>query len=153
MARKEITVTIATEGRDQGKRFKITEMSAAAGERWAIRAFLALARSGVVIPDYVQDMGWAGMATIGLRAFAGISYELAQPLLDEMLQCVQIVEPNVTRGLTEDDVEEIATYVELRREVFQLHVDFSKVAGHLKSRQATGGSSPSDTQTSGLSSD
>ena len=45
MARKVEYITIDQEGRDQGKTFKITEMPALKAEKWATRAFLALAAS------------------------------------------------------------------------------------------------------------
>ena len=148
MARRETSLRISAEGRDQGKVFLLKEMSAFAGESWATRAFLALARSGTEIPEDLEAAGWAGIASMGLKAFAGLTYEEAAPLLSEMLDCVHIVEEALTRPLTEDDVEEIATIVQLRREVFLLHVDFSKVVALLKSQKATTDQTQSDTPTS-----
>ena len=143
MARKTLDLKITATGRDKGKRFLITEMSARGAERWAFRAFLALARAGADVPEDVEAAGFAGLATFGLRAFAGVAYEEAEPLLDEMLYCVEIYpEPKDTRihrPLIEDDVEEVETLLLLRKEVFRLHVDFSKVASLLKSREATKG--------------
>lgn len=135
MARKvkEITITGDADNRDAGKTFQITEMSAMAAERWATRAFLALARSGVEIPDDIAARGLQGVAALGWQALSGIAYHDAEPLLAEMLGCVQIAEKHATRKLTEDDVEEIATYLTLRKEVFALHVDFSKLAGRSNS--------------------
>ena len=66
--RKTKTVTIESENRDHGKCFLLTEMSAAAAEKWAARAFLALAKSGVNLPDGVADMGLAGVAAAGAGA-------------------------------------------------------------------------------------
>ena len=142
MARKTLTYAVATPGRDQNKTFLLTEMSAFAAERWAMRAFLALARSGVDIPEEIETAGMAGLALVGVRAFAGVAYDDLAPLLDEMMTCVQMVpdpaRPQVVRPLFgEDDVEEVATLLELRREVFGLHVDFSAVAALWKSRVAT----------------
>ena len=141
MARKSKTLTIAAAGRDQGKVFVITEMSALAAEKWSARAFLALARSGMDIPANIEEMGMAGIALVGARAFAGSEYEDLEPLLDQMLGCVQVKpdpgNPALTRPLIEDDVEEIATLLELRREVMGLHVDFSVVAAWWKARAAT----------------
>jgi len=155
MARNVKTLTITAAGRDRGKVFVLTEMSAMAAEKWAARAVLALARSGVDVPANLDDMGMMGVAILGVRAFAGAEYEDVAPLLDEMMLCVTYkpdpTQP-LTRALIDDDVEEIATLLELRREVMELHVNFSDVAGWWKSRRAAADpESPasSDTPTSG----
>jgi len=128
MARKEKTVTITAAGRDAGKVFHITEMSAVAAEAWGTRALLALARSGVDLPDNIAEMGLAGIAVVGVKALGGLNYEDAKPLLAEMLACVQAVpDPSrgmVRRALIDDDTEEVATLLQLRQEVVNLHVDF-----------------------------
>ena len=115
-------------------------MSAAQAEDWALRAFLALARSGADIPENVEEAGFAGIATMGLKAFAGMTHADARPLMDEMFStCVEIIpdpsKPQVRRSLVDDDTEEVATRLWLRGEVFKLHVDFSKVAALLNSRK------------------
>jgi hypothetical protein len=140
MARRTATVTVSAGGRDQNKQFVLTEMSAADAEDWALRAFLALARSGVQIPDDVEAAGFAGIATMGLKALGGATHADVKPLMDEMFSlCIRRLpnpaEPHVVRGLVDDDTEEVATRLWLRSEVFKLHVDFSKVAGLLSSRK------------------
>jgi len=45
------------------------------------------------------------------------------------------VKPEIVRGLIEDDIEEVATRIQLRKAVFELHVDFSQAAGQLTSGQ------------------
>lgn len=142
MTRKTKFFPVETAGRDQGKLFLLTEMSALAAERWAQRAFLVLARSGVDVPDDIETMGFVGWASFGMKAFARSYFEEVQPLLDEMLGCIQVVpDPGrreVTRAcVADDDFEEVLTIAQLRREVLDLHVDFSVVASLLKSRQAT----------------
>jgi len=149
MARKTLTVMITAEGRDKGKMFVLTEMSATQAEKWAARALLALGASGVEIPDGIEGQGLAGVAAIGIRAFAGLPWHLAEPLLDEMFRCVSFVpnpsQPNVVRGtavgavgpMVEDDIEEIATRVRLREEVISLHLGFSISAYISKFRQAS----------------
>lgn len=128
MARKMVTYTEQAEGRDKGKTFVLTEMSASQSERWAIRAFLALAQSGVEIPDSVASSGFAGLFQIGTDALAKIPFSIAEPLLDEMWSCVQIMpnvaQPGVVRGLIEDDIEEIATRIKLRAQTLKLHSGF-----------------------------
>ncbi|MGC1062809.1 hypothetical protein WKH44_16025 [Pantoea agglomerans] len=131
MARKELFYT-ETAGRDTGKVFYIREMSAAQAEWWAIRAGMAMARSGVDLPDNFADMGIAAMAGTGLKMVSQIPPAEAKPLLDELMECVQCVpdaaNQNIKRRLIDDDIEEIATRLKLRAEVFKLHVDFFQAA-------------------------
>lgn len=126
--RKTLDVVIADENRDQGKVFFITEMPASQSEKWAFRAIAALAKSGVELPDDVQTMGMAAIAAMGFQALAGINFADAEPLLDEMMACVEIVpEPSkaqVRRPLIETDAEEVLTRLRLRRAVFELHTGF-----------------------------
>lgn len=125
MARKTLTITIDTAGRDKGKVFVLTEMPASQAERWALRALSALASSGVEVPDDLRDAGFAGIARLGIQAFGNLPWEKAEPLLDEMFRCVQVQpSPKVVRDLIEDDIEEIATRLKLRMELFKLHADF-----------------------------
>ncbi len=129
MSRKTKIVTIQNEGRDKGKKFHITEMSAVRAEKWAARAFLALAHAGVEIPEEVKGAGMAAIAVIGLRALGNVSFSEAEPLLDEMMSCVQYMPdpkyPINLRSLIEDDIEEVITLAMLRSEVFELHTGFS----------------------------
>lgn len=146
MARKEITVTIDADGRDQGKVFFIKELSAQKAEDWAARLLLALTRNGVQVPENVLDMGMAGIAAVGIRSIGGIPWDQAKPLLDEMMRCVRIqpspsTRPNIVRALNDngddgDDIEEITTRITLREAWITLHTGFS-IAGFLsKSREA-----------------
>jgi hypothetical protein len=124
---------VATEGRDKGKRFLITEMPALKAERWAIRALMALARSGVEIPDDAKGAGMAALAHAGLKALHSMTFDEVQPLLDEMWSCVQaipnpqlpeFVRPLVMHEAEGDDLEEISTIWTLRERIFRLHTDF-----------------------------
>jgi len=132
MARKVITTTITDEGRDKGKVFVLTEMPASQAERWALRAFLALAKADIEVPDNLAQMGMAGIALIGVQALLRAPWQEVEPLLDEMLQCIQIQatpgKPGTTRSLVEDDIEDVATRLKLRAELLKLHMDFSKPA-------------------------
>jgi hypothetical protein len=129
MARKTLTYAVQNDGRDAGKHFLLTEMPASQAERWAIRAFLAMAKGGIELPDGIEQSGMAGIAKAGLGLLLKIPYEDALPLLDEMMGCVQIIpNPNnrsVVRDLLEDDIEDVMTRFKLRKEVFGLHMDFS----------------------------
>lgn len=125
----------ATDGRDAGKRFLITEMSSAASERWARRALHCMGKSGVDIPPELLFAGMAAVAVIGLRALVAAPTVDVDALMDEMMDCVQIIEPALTRKPTEDDIEEPLTIVRLRDEVFKLHTGFS-LAGVLSQASA-----------------
>lgn len=160
MARKTAVVTITDEGRDRGKVFVLKEAPAAQAERWATRALLALARSGVEMPANAEGAGWAGIAYLGFQALSKLSFDEVQPLLDEMWQCVTLQpdpkHPEITRPLywggpdgEGSDIDEIATMVKLRAEVFALHSGFS-LPGVLSTSPtstttSTSGESPSTT--------
>lgn len=138
MARKQATVTITAEGRDKGKVFEITEMPASQSEEWAGRALFAMLNAGVQIPDNIASGGLAGVASLGIDALTKVSFEAAKPLLDQMFSCIKIKpSATVTRDLIEDDIEEVATRLRLRKEVWNLHVDFSTAAGSSTSGQAS----------------
>lgn len=135
MGRRTKLVTITDEGRDKGKKFLITEMEASQAEAWAFRVLLALGSSNAEIP--APETGMAGLAQIGLRGLLGLPWLVAEPLLKEMFQCVQVCpdekNPSFVRSLEpaesgDYDIEEIATRFRLRKEIFQLHVDFSSAA-------------------------
>lgn len=130
MARKTAMIKIDKTNRDHGKLFLITEMDADKAEDWAMRVFFALMSANVELPDGVEDLGMAGLAEIGLKALGGLKFEVAKPLINEMLDCVQIIvdpaKTHVHRDLVPSDIEEVSTRLTLRSEVFNLHVDFSE---------------------------
>lgn len=130
MARKTANVTIDDDGRDRGKVFVLTELPASRAEAWAYRALLALIAGGVEVPDGFEKMGMAGMAEIGIRALSSLKWDVAEPLLAEMWECVRIMpdasKPQLIRNLIEEDIEEISTRIKLRAEVWALHADFLK---------------------------
>ncbi len=151
MARKSKVVTIDAEGRDKGKQFVLTEMSARAAEAWATRALLGLSKAGVEVPDEAMDAGAAAIISFGARALTSMAWPDAEPLLAEMLACVQIVpnpsRPEVMRALIDDDTEEVGTLLKLRGEVVELHTGFS-VAAALSTLGQAAKMRPSATSTS-----
>lgn len=130
MARKTKIIRIpADSGRDGGKTFLLTEMSAAEAEKWAIRAVSAIANGGLDIPPDVIQMGMSALVAIGFRGLLTMGFGDAEPLLDEMMDCVQIVpdpkKPDIVRPADDEDIEEVTTRLMLRSEVFELHTGFS----------------------------
>lgn len=136
MARKtlDVTITGAPDNRDAGKTFHLTEMSASQAERWASRAFRALARGKVDFPADIEGAGIAELAQFGLKALSGVDDDTFDGLMSEVMSCVQIRERAGIRSLTDDDIEEVSTRLKLRAEVFQLCTGFSLTAA--KSRLA-----------------
>lgn len=133
MARKEKYITIEAENRDKGKMFFIQEMAADKAERWGIRAISALVAAGAEIPENIQGMGMAALAAEGVKSFAKVPFDVSEPLLNELLGCVQIVpdptKKDIKRSDIRRDIEEASTYIRLRVEAFKLHLDFFGVAG------------------------
>ena len=115
----------ATKGRDNGKVFKLEELSADAAEWWAIKCFLAIGNSGLDVPDELASQGMAGLVAFGVQALFKLKQEDAKPLLDEMMQCVKLKSSgNIVRELVSDDIEEVMTRFELRKAVIDLHTGF-----------------------------
>lgn len=115
--------------RDNGKTFVLTEMSAYAGQDWSLRALLALAASGVQLPEGALTTGWAGLAGFGVTALLQAPYAALRPLLDEMLGQAQY-EHNPKHPLQAISpgpnclVEEIKTFLTLHVALIKLHVSF-----------------------------
>jgi len=119
--------------RDNGKTFVLTEMDAYSGQDWALRALLALAASGVQLPDGALSTGWAGLAGFGVTALLQAPYGALKPLLDEMLAQAKyqhdpkhplqaiVSGPNCV-------VEEIRTFLTLQVALVKLHTGFSPAA-------------------------
>lgn len=148
--RKTKTVAIEMEGRDKGKQYVLTEMSALAAEKWAARALLALSHAGVQVPEDVESAGMAHLAAFSMQALNMARWDELEPLLDEMLTCVQYVpdpsHPNFSRPVSaEGDIEEVQTILYLRAEVFDLHTGFS-IAANLRARMAATSPAPSETE-------
>lgn len=145
--RKEETVVVpASGGRDAGKHFFITEFSADQQERWAVRALLAATASGVDIPEDTIALGMGAVLALGLRQLLTMSFAEAVPLLDEMMECVQIrpdpKKPDVMRRPDDDDIEELTTRLLLRNRIVELHTGFS-IADSLSKLGKVAASSPS----------
>lgn len=124
MALKTQTITIEN-GRDKGKQFLITEMPAAKIDNWAMRVLLALAGAGIDAAE--ANEGMLGLARVAFEALGKIPPDTALPLLDELLECVQIVPQGGSPrplDLSLNDVEDFTNLWRFRKEVFRLHIDF-----------------------------
>lgn len=135
MARKEIPFIVEEEGRDKGKEFLITEMSAWDADSLAQDIFRAMGDSNYSsIPADVIAMGCAGLATVGLSVISASSPEVARQLRDRLMSTVDIVITNdgqrqqrkVNGSL---DFEEVSTIRSLLDKVFQVNFDFLTIAG------------------------
>jgi hypothetical protein len=131
LARRTTTIIISDPGRDKDKYFLLTEKPAMQAEKWAIRALQAAVKAGVNIPDDMISRGMATVFAIGIQTLAGMNFSEAEPLMDELMECVKIIRdpkhpemafPLIPGG---DDIEEITTVARLQREVIQLHINFS----------------------------
>lgn len=126
MSRIEKKLTITSADRDNGKVFVITEMAPRVGHKWATRALFALMNSGFEVPDELLESGFAGLATLGIKALGKAQIEVMEPLLDELFECVRFVpdpsKPNVMLSDVDRHVEEIKTLFLLQKEVLTLHV-------------------------------
>ena len=122
-----VTIKITKKGRDYGKEFVLTPLSAWDAEELAGRAMFAMMNAGIQIPEGILESGLSGLAALGIRALSRISFEQAKPLLDQLMTCVKVKSSEkVTRPLLHNDAEiqEVSTLLTLRKEVIKLHLDF-----------------------------
>lgn len=135
MARKEIPFIVETEGRDKGKEFLITEMSAWDADTLAQDIFRAMGDSNYSsIPADVIAMGCAGLATVGLSVISASSPEVARQLRDRLMSTVDIIITNDGQRQQRKvngsmDFEEVSTIRTLLDKVFQVNFDFLTIAG------------------------
>ncbi|EAA8256849.1 hypothetical protein [Salmonella enterica] len=135
MARKEIPFIVEEEGRDKGKEFLITEMSAWDADSLAQDIFRAMGDSNYSsIPPDVIAMGCAGLATVGLSVISASSPEVARQLRDRLMSTVDIIITNDGKRQQRKvngslDFEEVSTIRSLLDKVFQVNFDFLTIAG------------------------
>lgn len=133
MRKVERVVVPADFGRDAGKTFEVTEKSAMEAEKWAWRLALAVKGTSAQIPEAIAPLGYVAIAIRGINSLlaADVDFARIEPLLDEMMACVQIVRnPAGGSGLATplvgtDDIEEVRTISWLRSEVLRIHTNFS----------------------------
>ena len=129
MARKEKIITLE-DGRDKGKRIKITEMSAWDATEWADDLLLSAMANGVDIPSFA---GMSGVAEVGFALLGKLSKKDAKEALNKLLSCCKhLPDPKndaIAIEIDHDILEEMASFYKLRMEAFKLHVNFFQSAG------------------------
>lgn len=141
MSRKNKILKITDRGNEL--EFRITEMSVRSLEFWLIRAGLALAKTGVIGKMEINGTEDVIVAVAkflredGLASLGKINAPEVMELLDELLLCCEHKVGNSYETLTSDVVDgvisDVSTLFTLQKEAFLLHVNFSKLAGNLKS--------------------
>lgn len=120
--RKEVEITIE-EGRDKGKTFKITEMSATQADRWTLKVLCLFGKGGIVL----EELAKMDFNTI-IKIMGDVSYDMAEPLLDELLECASFKKDGVyvpmKGSMIESVVEDFRTLYRLRLEALQLVLGF-----------------------------
>ena len=122
--RRTKVVTITDEkSRDSGKQFMVTEMDAEAAEWWAVRVLKGLLGSDA---DVDLSAPLSQLARFAFIALAKMPAAELKPLLDEMKPCIKVLLPDgkTTRDLLPSDIEEIFTWLELRKSVFEVMTGF-----------------------------
>jgi hypothetical protein len=128
--RNSKTITIES-GRDKGKTFVITEMPVVQADDWAMRAIITVANGGIDVGDLRSEMGMLGIGNILLKALSNIRAEEAIPLLNELLECAQIVPSggNAREIELNTDIRDVKTLFRLRAEAIAVHLDFLTQGG------------------------
>lgn len=120
--RKEVEITIE-EGRDKGKTFKITEMSATQADRWTLKVLCLFGKGGIAL----EELAKMDFNTI-IKIMGDVSYDMAEPLLDELLECASFKKDGVyvpmKGSMIESVVEDFRTLYRLRLEALQLVLGF-----------------------------
>lgn len=122
--RRTKVVTITDEkSRDSGKQFMVTEMDAEAAEWWAVRVLKGLLGSDA---DVDLSAPLSQLARFAFIALAKMPAAELKPLMDEMKPCIKVLLPDgkTTRDLLPSDIEEIFTWLELRKSVFEVMTGF-----------------------------
>ncbi len=120
-----MTYTVQDDGRDKGKQFKITELDAFSGDKFASKAFAAAIRAGMQVPAGMEDTGMLALAKAGYAILVAMPFEFSESLLDELMTCVEFISSKgITRKIESVDIEEIQTIMKLRKAAYDLHVDF-----------------------------
>lgn len=136
--RKSITVDI--QDRTELLKFEIMEMSATQQEKWLMKAFLLLGKAGGTNEGISRAMAGDVSGIFGL--LAGLEYEDAEPLLNQLLECCfrlttgkdkRVVKLPVTAATLDGYVEDVRTIFKLKMESFKLNFGFFEEGNPLTS--------------------
>lgn len=135
MAREFIDVTIGDAGRDAGKIFRITEMTAEDAEWWALRTLSLLVEADStgeleklahLMAGETEKLSAVGAVAI-IKLLAKADMYKVRPLWDEMRDCWSIVpqgDRKMAVKLADNSIEEVSTLLTLRMKTLELHFDF-----------------------------
>lgn len=131
MARKTKEITI-TSGRDAGKTFLIREKSALDAEKFIVKLLLSVGKNsnlGEVIANQGSLISLANSEAV-LEMLFSLDVDVAEELMATMMECVTfkfVIKGNAdTRKLVKEDIEDLSTLQKLRKEVINLHVNFTE---------------------------
>lgn len=132
MSRKTIDF-IAEDGRDNGKKFQITEMSAWDAEELSEEIYRAMGQGEFnSLPADVVAMGVAGLATVGLSVLSAAPATTSRYISEKLLSTVEIIinhqGKQVNRPIEKIDFEEVTTLRQLKDKVFELNFGFLSLA-------------------------
>ena len=130
---KDITIT-NEKSRDNGKKFRITEMPLLQADEWATTLGLSMAQGGISVGgvdvnaiNFKTNGGILEIAKLGLAALGNVDKSTAKELIRELTEsCVRIItESGIVREVEWDsDIAEVATLWTLRKEALAIHIDF-----------------------------
>lgn len=110
---------------DHGKTFRITKWDVEKGEWWAVRVLQGILGKDIEMLEVLFGGASAEVARRGISALMQIEPERLKPLLDEMVEGIEVVMPDgKTRKRLKGDVEAIRTMLELRFAVWKLNLGF-----------------------------
>ena len=119
---------VAEHGEDSGKNFCITKMPVMKAEKWAAKALLAIMHGNPEIPEEMASMGIIGLFQVGLNGLMKCKWEDVEPLMDEMLEYVEIIpdisKPQVKRRLFEGDIQDVRTILGIRKAIWEFNTSF-----------------------------
>lgn len=136
MSDLKTTLFTLTSERDNGKTFKITEMSAIDADEWAHQLIEQAANSGVNLKDVdvlnLDTKSMLGMIEIGAAVatiLGRVPYQVSRQMKFDLLnKCVQIVptsgEPRTC--LWDQEINDFQNFTLLAAEVLKLHLGFLK---------------------------
>ncbi len=132
MGRNSERVVIDAPGRDLGRVFILTEMDSWAALMITAKIAHALSLSGINVPEVAKSP--EGLAEGGIRLMSYIAPAVAEPILNELRDCIGVMPPKAKAGavpqplIPENQPHEIKTWFTLLTKLYYLHLGFSPAA-------------------------